>query len=107
MRIEGVRPRRDDEEGRGRGRRGMLRRFRTGDRVEARIVRRVMGSLVSLDVEGTRLLAWLESEVPSDVTLYLEVVSAWPTPRFRPLAGGASFWSLPVGDGDGSVNTRA
>jgi hypothetical protein len=85
----------------------MLRRFRTGDRVVARLVRRVAGRLVILDVDGTRVLAWLDDDVDAEEALYLEVVSAWPTPRFRPLTGGASFWSLPVGETEGKVNTRA
>lgn len=74
------------------------RRFRTGDRVTARVLRMVAGPFALLDVDGRRLVAWLEREVGAEEELYLEVVAVSPVPRFRRLTGGAAFWSLPVGD---------
>lgn len=73
------------------------RRFRKGDRVTARVLRALAGPLALLDVDGRRLVAWLEREVGLDEELYLEVVAVTPVPRFRRLTGGAAFWSLPVG----------
>lgn len=78
-------------------REGSRRGFRRGQRLTARVLRILAGPLVLLDVEGRRLVAWLEREVSPDDELYLEVVSLVPVTRFRRLTGGAAFWSLPVG----------
>jgi len=97
-RASGVAPARDR-------RRWSRRRFRVGERAVARVVRRVGGPMVILELEGTRLLAWLEVTAKVGDELYVEVVSAWPTPRFRALTGGPAFWSLPVGRSDDSKLT--
>ena len=73
------------------------RRFRKGERVSARVLRMLAGPLALLDVEGLRLVAWLERDVSPGEELYLEVIAVAPVPRFRRLTGGAAFWSLPVG----------
>jgi hypothetical protein len=93
MRIGGVG--RVDRNSRRSG--GRERRFRTGERVTARVLRTLAGPLALLDVDGRRLVAWLERDVEPDDELYLEVVSSVPVTRFRRLTGGAAFWSLPVG----------
>jgi hypothetical protein len=76
---------------------GGSRRFKRGDRVVARVLRTLAGPVAVLEVEGRRLVAWLERDATPDDELYLEVVSLLPVTRFRRLTGGAAFWSLPVG----------
>jgi hypothetical protein len=65
--------------------------------VEGQVVRRLAGPLVLLHVTGRRLVAWMQDDAEPGDRLYLEVTSPMPSPRFRRITGGASFWSLPIG----------
>jgi hypothetical protein len=81
--------------------------FRKGERVEARVIRPLAGRLALVEVEGVKLVAWLERDVVEGDWLYLEVVAGGPSPRFRRLTGGAVYWSLPVGSLSRSLNREA